>query len=130
MGIKINNLQPLGASLLSGNESLMDNLRELSPEELKISGRGKKDSIIILGGGFGGSGFGGTGSFISSGFGGKDDNIIILGNPGGFSTGGFGGTGGLISTGGFGSNGLISTGGFGGGFGGFGGSGFPGFIST
>ena len=124
MGIKIDDLQPLGASLLSGNESLMDNLRELSPEELKISGRGKKDSIIILGNGFGG-GFGGTGSFISSGFGGKDDNIIILGNPGGFSTGGFGG--GLISTGGFGSNGFISTGGFGGGFGG---SGFPGFIST
>ena len=122
MGIKINDLQPLGASLLSGNESLMDNLRELSPEELKISGRGKKDSIIILGNGFGG-GFGGTGSFISSGFGGKKDDIIIIGN--GF--GGFGGTGGLISTGGFGSSGLISTGGFGGGFGG---SGFPGFIST
>ena len=126
MGIKINDLQPLGASLLSGNESLMDNLRELSPEELRISGRGKKDSIIILGGGVGGvGGFGGTGSFISSGFGGKKDDIIILGN--GF--GGFGGTGGLISTGGFGSNGLISTGGLGG-FGGFGGSGFPGFIST
>ena len=122
MGIKINDLQPLGASLLSGNESLMDNLRELSPEELRISGRGKKDSIIILGNGFGG-GFGGTGSFISSGFGGKKDDIIIIGN--GF--GGFGGTGGLISTGGFGSSGLISTGGFGGGFGG---SGFPGFIST
>ena len=51
MGIKINDLQPLGASLLSGNESLMDNLRELSPEELKISGRGKKGGFIFIGGG-------------------------------------------------------------------------------
>ena len=51
MGIKIDDLQPLGASLLSGNESLMDNLRELSPEELKISGRGKKGGFIFIGGG-------------------------------------------------------------------------------
>ena len=51
MSIKIDDLQPLGASLLSGNESLMDNLRELSPEELKISGRGKKGGFIFIGGG-------------------------------------------------------------------------------
>ena len=36
------NLQPVGASLLSGNDSIMDNLRELSDEELKTSGGGKK----------------------------------------------------------------------------------------
>ena len=45
MAININdlddNLQPVGASLLSGNESIMDNLRELSDEELKASGGGK-----------------------------------------------------------------------------------------
>ena len=42
MGININdldsNFEPVGASLLSGNESIMDNLRELSEEELKVSG--------------------------------------------------------------------------------------------
>ncbi|MGL5942475.1 MAG: hypothetical protein ACRC2S_19275 [Waterburya sp.] len=42
MGININDLNPLGASLLSGNETVLDNLRELSPEELRISGGGKK----------------------------------------------------------------------------------------
>ena len=46
MGINLDDLNnspnPVGASLLSGNESILDNLRELSPEELKISGGGKK----------------------------------------------------------------------------------------
>ena len=46
MGINFDDLtnspNPVGASLLSGNESILDNLRELSPEELKISGGGKK----------------------------------------------------------------------------------------
>ena len=37
-----NSPNPVGASLLSGNESILDNLRELSPEELKICGGGKK----------------------------------------------------------------------------------------
>lgn len=43
MGINISDLQPLGSSLLSGNENILDSLRELSPEELRISGGGKKD---------------------------------------------------------------------------------------
>ncbi|MGL5078090.1 MAG: hypothetical protein ACRDBG_19995 [Waterburya sp.] len=42
MGININDLQPLGGSLLSGNDNILDSLRELSPEELRISGGGKK----------------------------------------------------------------------------------------
>ncbi|MGL5942473.1 MAG: hypothetical protein ACRC2S_19265 [Waterburya sp.] len=38
MGINIKDLQPLGSSLLSGKENVLDNLRELSPKELTISG--------------------------------------------------------------------------------------------
>jgi hypothetical protein len=38
MGININDLQPLGSSLLSGKENVLDNLRELSSQELMISG--------------------------------------------------------------------------------------------
>ena len=53
MGININDLnddlQPMGASLLSGNESVMDNLRELSDEELKASGGGKGDGFFFNG---------------------------------------------------------------------------------
>jgi hypothetical protein len=41
MGININNLQPLGGSLLSGSESIMGNLRVLSEDELSLSGGGK-----------------------------------------------------------------------------------------
>ncbi len=42
MGININDLnqKPLGGELLSGSESIMDNLRVLSEEELSISGGG------------------------------------------------------------------------------------------
>ena len=59
MGININDLNnslnPVGASLLSGNETILDNLRELSDEELKTSGGGKKggSSIVVTGGGYG-----------------------------------------------------------------------------
>lgn len=53
MGINVNDLagelQPVGASLLSGNENVLDNLRELTAEELRICGGGK---------GKGGFGFG------------------------------------------------------------------------
>ena len=55
MGININDLNnslnPVGASLLSGNETILDNLRELSDEELKTCGGGKKggDSIVVTG---------------------------------------------------------------------------------
>ena len=49
-----NNLQPVGASLLSGNDSIMDNLRELSDEELKASGGSKGSSFFFSGGGLGG----------------------------------------------------------------------------
>jgi hypothetical protein len=41
MGININDLQPLGGSLLSGSESIMGNLRVLSEDELSLSGGGK-----------------------------------------------------------------------------------------
>ncbi|MEO0012190.1 MAG: hypothetical protein RLZZ535_579 [Cyanobacteriota bacterium] len=41
MGININELQPLGGSLLSGSESIMGNLRVLSEDELSLSGGGK-----------------------------------------------------------------------------------------
>lgn len=45
MGISIGDLngglQPVGASLLSGNETIMNNLRELSEEELRVCGGGK-----------------------------------------------------------------------------------------
>jgi hypothetical protein len=40
MGININDLSPLGASLLSDNESFLGNIRDLSAEELKVSGGG------------------------------------------------------------------------------------------
>lgn len=45
MGININDLQPLGSSLLSGKENVLDNLRELSPKELTISG-GAANQIV------------------------------------------------------------------------------------
>jgi hypothetical protein len=41
MGINIDELQPLGGSLLSGSESIMGNLRVLSEDELSLSGGGK-----------------------------------------------------------------------------------------
>ena len=40
MGININDLSPLGASLLADKESFLDNISDLSTEELKISGGG------------------------------------------------------------------------------------------
>ena len=42
MGINVNDLQPLGADLLSGSESIMGDLRVLSEEELRLSGGGGK----------------------------------------------------------------------------------------
>ena len=75
MGININdldsNLQPVGASLLSGNESVIDNLRELSDEELKASGGGKGGNFFFSGGGFGG------GSTFFSGGGKKGGGFFI-----------------------------------------------------
>ena len=75
MGINIDNLddnlQPVGASLLSGNESIMDNLRELSDEELKTSGGSKGGNFFFSGGG----GFGGS-TFFSGG-GKKGGNVFI-----------------------------------------------------
>ena len=66
MAININdlddNLQPVGASLLSGNESIMDNLRELSDEELKASGGGKGKGFFFSNG---------NGTFFSGGKKGK-----------------------------------------------------------
>ena len=40
MGININDISPLSESLLSDNESLLGNIRDLLAEELKISGGG------------------------------------------------------------------------------------------
>ena len=50
MGININDLNnslhPIGASPLSSNENMLDNIRELSEKELKISGgAGNRQSI-------------------------------------------------------------------------------------
>ena len=78
MGINISNLddslQPVGASLLSGNESIMDNLRELSDEELKTSGGSKGGNFFFSGGG----GFGGS-SFFSGG--GKKGGSVFIQQP-------------------------------------------------
>ena len=79
MGIKIddlgNDLNPVGASLLSGNETVLDNLRELSDEELKISGGGKKggETIIVTGG----CGYGGE-TIVVSGGGKKGGGTIVV----------------------------------------------------
>jgi hypothetical protein len=59
MGIKINDLNSFGADLFSDSESLMDNIRSLSEDELKISG----------GGGHGGSSGKGSGSRSGKGSG-------------------------------------------------------------
>ena len=116
MGINIDDLEvnsssnATGASLLSGNETVLDNLRELSPEELRTTGGGKK---------------GGGSVYIDNGFGG----FFFEGDSGG-KKGGGGPT--VISRGAFGG----SPGGFGGNFGGFGipigipVGGFGGFPST
>ncbi|MEY2832114.1 MAG: hypothetical protein RLZZ574_1372 [Cyanobacteriota bacterium] len=50
MGINIEDLQPLGGSLLSGSESIMGNLRVLSEDELSLSGGGEDDddSFFII----------------------------------------------------------------------------------
>ena len=93
MGININdldnNLNPVGASLLSGNETIMDNLRELSDEELKTCGGGKKggESIVVTGGG-GGFGFGSP-TVVTSGGGKKGGGSIVVtgGGGGGFPVG-------------------------------------------
>ena len=106
MGININdldnNLNPVGASLLSGNETVLDNLRELSDEELKTCGGGKKggENIVVTGGGFGGE-------TVVVGGGGKKggQNIVVTGN--GF--GGFGSRTVAIN----GSSTVVTGGGFG-----------------
>ena len=91
MGININdldnNFSPVGASLLSGNETVLDNLRELSDEELKTSGGGKKggESIVVTGGGYG---FGSETVVVSGGGKKGGDSIVVTG--GGY--GGFGGS--------------------------------------
>jgi hypothetical protein len=86
MGININDLDsgssPIGASLLSGNETILDNLRELSDDELKTSGGGKdsdSDSVYID------NGY--SGYFYSGGSGGKKGG----GGPTVISNGGYGG---------------------------------------
>lgn len=118
MGININDLngdlQPIGASLLSGNESIMDSLRELSDREQKISGGGN-DTIVT--GGFGGfGGFGGTPTIVTGG-GKKGGETIVTGS--GFN--GFGGGETIVTGGGKkGGNDTIVTGNNFGGFGGFG----------
>ena len=82
MAININdlngNLQPIGASLLSGNESIMGNLRDLSAEEQKVSGGGSKGGPTIVTGGFGGT------PTIVTGGGKKGGSTVVTG-------GGFGG---------------------------------------
>ena len=90
MGININdldnNLNPIGASLLSGNETVLDNLRELSDEELKTSGGGKKggENIVVTGGGFG---YGGETIVISGGGKKGGQSIVVTGGGfGGFSS--------------------------------------------
>ena len=91
MGINIKDLdgslQPIGASLLSGNESVMDNLRELTEDEQKISGGGKKGGgpTIVTGGG---GGFG-TGQTIIAGGGGKKGGGPTIVTGGGGFGGGF-----------------------------------------
>lgn len=63
MGININDLNTSGASLLFDNESFLDNICDLSTEELKITGGGGHPGD---GRGKGGS-FSGGGSFSSGG---------------------------------------------------------------
>ena len=106
MGININDLdgslQPIGASLLSGNETLMDSLRELTDDEQKVSGGGKKGGggpTIVTGGGFGG-GFPGQ-TIIAGGGDGKKGGggptIVTGGGGGGFPVGGFPVSGGGVT---------------------------------
>ena len=116
MGININDLngdlQPIGASLLSGNDSIMDSLRELSHQEQKVSGGGKGGSTIVTGGGFGNP-------TIVTGGGKKGGETIVTGGGFGgsrFFPGNFGPT--IVTGGGKKGGGTIVTGG---GFGGFGG---------
>ena len=120
MGININdldnNFNPRGASLLSGNETVLDNLRELSPEELKTSGGGKGGSTVVTGGGFG---FGSP-TVVTGG--GKKDNSTVVTGGGGFGfgsptvvTGGGKKGGSTVVTGGGGFGGFPVFGGFGGG---------------
>ena len=98
MGININDLNnsfnPVGASLLSGNETVLDNLRELSDEELKTSGGGKKggSSIVVTGGG--GYGYGNP-TVVVGGGGKKGGSSIVVtgGGYGGVPVGGFPGNG-------------------------------------
>ena len=91
MGININNLDnnlsPVGASLLSGNETVLDNLRELSDEELKTCGGGKKggSSIVVTGGGYG---FGSPTVVVSGGGKKGGDSIVVTGGGYGFGFGG------------------------------------------
>jgi hypothetical protein len=99
MGININDLNngsnPVGASLLSGNESILDNLRELSDNELKTSGGGKKGGSgpVYIDNGYGGF-------FYSGGSGGKKGGggptVIYRGGYGG-GYGGYPGYGGDIN---------------------------------
>ena len=60
MGIKLDDLNSLGAELFNDSESLMGNIRSLSEDELNISGGGSY--------GFSGSGFTGQTGFTGTGF--------------------------------------------------------------
>ena len=93
MGININDLDNnsnlVGTSLLSENETILDNLRELSDEELKTSGGGKKggSSIVVTGGGYG---YGSPTVVVSGGGKKGGDSIVVTG--GGYGGYGFGGS--------------------------------------
>lgn len=69
-----NGSNPIGASLLSGDETIWVDLRELSPEELKTTGGG--GSTVISRGIFGGIPIG----IPIDGFGGGDLNINVNAN--------------------------------------------------
>lgn len=114
MSININNLDegltPRGASLLSGNETVLDNLRELSEEELQISGGGKKggSTVVVTGGGGGFVPFAPSRQFPAGGFFPASSPTVVVsggGKKGGGSTvvtgsGGFGGGSPTVVTGG------------------------------
>lgn len=104
MGININNLNSFSASSLSGSETVSDNLRELTSEELKTSG-GRGGPIFadtggpppfqstFVSGGSGGFG-GGTGPiFVDTGGPPPFRSTFVYGGDSGFGfpvSGGFG----------------------------------------
>ena len=100
MAININDLDnyssPRGASLLSGNETVLDNLRELSEEELQTSGGGKKgggSTVVVTGGFYGppsrqfGYGYGGPTVVVTGGGGKKGGGSTIVVTGGGYGGG-------------------------------------------